>query len=162
MAVFFSSTELIDIAVGIETSGAAFYDVLANSAGDKKAREAYKYLADNEREHIKIFQNMNAGASEYPSPESYTEEYADYLGTLVDSAVFVNDKAARKMARQVANEAEAIEIGIRAEKDSILFYSAIRDLVRRTDSKLIGKVIEEERSHLTNLSDLRQSLGNQR
>jgi len=103
MAVFFSSTELIDIAVGIEKSGAAFYDVLANSAGDKKAREAYKYLADNEREHIKIFQNMNAGAGEYPSPESYTEEYADYLDTLVDSAVFVNDKAARKMARQVAN-----------------------------------------------------------
>ena len=160
MAVFFSSTELIDIAVAIEKSGAAFYDALANSAKDKKPRDTYKYLADNEREHIKIFQNMNAGVSEYPSPESYTEEYADYLGILIDSAVFVNNKAARKMARQVANEAEAIEIGIRAEKDSILFYSAIRDLVRRTDSKLIGKVIEEERSHLTNLSYLRQSLGN--
>jgi rubrerythrin len=156
--IFFFGRELVEIAIGVERNGAAFYDSLSKSTKDEIARGAYKYLADKEREHIEIFQKMLASVSEYQPPETYTEEYDLYLKALVDSAIFSDDQVAREMAQRAGSDAEAIQIGLRAEKDSILFYSEMRDLVRRSDREVIDNIIEEERSHLRQLSDLRKSL----
>ena len=158
MAVFFSGRELIDIAIGIEKSGLAFYDSLATAKRDRKIEGIFRHLAGKEKEHIEAFQNMIGPAAEYPNLEPYTEDYAVYLNTLVDSAVFKNERTAREMAQRAASEFEAIETGIRAEKDSILFYSAIQDLVHRADAELINGIIREEKSHLAQLSDLKHTV----
>src|SRR4030042_3467704 len=151
MGILISGSELAQIAIGIERSGAAFYDSLAKSARDATALGVYKSLADKEREHIQIFQGVLNQLGDYRPPDTYTEEYDLYLKALVDSAVFSDDKVAREMAQKAGSDAEAIQIGLGAEKDSILFYSEIRDLVRRPDREVINKVIEEEKSHLRQL-----------
>jgi rubrerythrin len=142
----------------VERNGTAFYDSLANLTRDEMARGAYKHLADKERGHIEIFQNMLGSVGEYQPPETYTEEYDLYLKALVDSAVFNDDQITREMAQNAGSDAEAIQIRLRAGKDSILFYSEMRDLVRRSDREVIDKIIEEERAHLRQLSDLKKSL----
>ena len=96
--------------------------------------------------------------ADYRPPETYTEEYDLYLRALVDSRVFADDKIAYDMAQRVASDAETIQIALGAEKDSILFYSEMREFVRRSDRELISNIIEEERSHLRQLSELRESL----
>ena len=154
MGIFFSGSELVNIAIGIERSGAAFYDTLAKSARNEASRVIYEYLALEEKKHIEIFQNMLGSLADYTPPETYTEEYDRYLKALIDSAVFRDDQTAREMAQKSASEAEAIQIAISAEKDSILFYSNLRELVRRSDREAVDKIIEEERSHLRQLSDL--------
>ncbi len=161
MGILFSGSELVDIAIGIERKGVAFYDSLATSTRDTIARGAYKYLADKEREHIGIFQNMLGSVSEYQPSENYTEESDQYLKALVDSAVFSDDQVAREMAQKVGSDAEAIQIALGAEKDSILFYSEMRGLVRHSDREVIDKITEEERSHLRQLSDLKKGLSKQ-
>lgn len=161
MSMSISSSELTKIAVGIERNGAAFYDSLAKSIEGVIARDVYKYLANKEREHITIFQNMLNHIGEYQPPETYTEEYDLYLNALVDSSVFSNELVAQQMAQKVTSEAEAIQIGLGAEKDSILFYSEMRNLVRRSDHEIMDKILEEERSHLRKLSDLKKSLSKQ-
>ena len=158
MGVFFSGSELVDIAIGIERNGVSFYDSLVKSAGNEIAKGVYAYLADEERKHIKVFQIMLDSVTDYRPPETYTEEYDLYLKALVDSAVFSDDQVAREMAQKAGSEAEAIQIACRAEKDSILFYSEMRDLVRQSDREVVNKIIEEERSHLRQLSDLKKSL----
>ena len=158
MGIFFSGSELMDIAIGIEQSGAAFYDSLAKSAKNEASRGIYEYLAGEEKKHIEIFQGMLASITDYRLPETYTEEYDLYLKSLVDSAVFTDDQAAREMAQRVASDAEAIQIALGAEKDSILFYTNLRDLVRRSDCEVVDKIIGEEKSHLTQLSELKKSL----
>jgi rubrerythrin len=158
MGVFFSGRELIDIAIGIERNGAAFYHSLAESTGNEMAKGAYEYLAGEELKHIKVFQSMLGSVADYRPPETYTEEYDLYLRALVNSWVFTDDQIARDMAQRVASDAEAIQIALGAEKDSILFYSEMREFVRRSDRELISKIIEEERSHLRQLSELRESL----
>ena len=62
------------------------------------------------------------------------------------------------MARKVNSDAEALQIAMGAEKDSILFYVEVRDLVRRSERKLVGKIIEEEKSHLRQLMEIKKSL----
>lgn len=159
MGIHFSGKETIDIAVGIEASGAAFYDQLAESTKETGTKVMYTKLADREREHAKTFQNMLNPAGDYVDFGPYDEEYATYLKTLVDSAVFKNERSAREAARNVASESEALETGIQAEKDSILFYSAIQGLVRRTDEDIVGAIIKEEKAHLAQLSDMKTKLG---
>jgi rubrerythrin len=158
MGVFFSGRELIDIAIGIERNGAAFYHSLAQSTSNEIAKVVYEYLAGEELKHIQVFQSMLSSVADYRPPETYTEEYDLYLRALVDSRVFTDDQIAYDMAQRVAGDAEAIQIALGAEKDSILFYSEMREFVRRSDRELITKIIEEERSHLRQLSELKRSL----
>jgi len=158
MAIFFSGSELVNIAIGIEKSGLAFYQSLVKKEKDVMARGAYKYLAEMEEKHIKTFQSMLGAVGEYKPPEMYTEEYDLYLKALVDSAVFTDDKVAREMAEKAASSAEAIQIALGAEKDSILYYSEMRNLVRERDREVVNRIIEEEKSHLRQLSDLKKKL----
>ena len=159
MAIFFSGSELVNIAIGIERNGLAFYQSLLKAEKNVMARGAYKYLADMEEQHIKTFQKMLNTVEEYGHPEIYTEEYDLYLRALVDSAVFTDDKVAREMAENARSSAEAIQIALGAEKDSILFYYDMRNLVRERDREMVDKIIEEEKSHLSRLSDLKKGLG---
>jgi len=158
MAIFFSGSELVNIAIGIERSGIAFYQSLAKAEKHEMARDAYNYLAEMEEKHVETFQSMLGAVSGYKTPEMYTEEYDLYLKALVDSAVFTDDRVAREMAEKAASSAEAIQIGLAAEKDSILFYSEMRNLVRERDREVVDGIIEEEKSHLRQLSDLKKKL----
>ena len=158
MGIFFSGRELIEIAIGIEKNGAIFYDSLAGSTKNPRARDTYKNLADKEREHAVVFQEMLDSAGESKPPETYTEQYNLYLRALIDSLVFADDKVSLKMAQNVNSDAEAIQIGIGAEKDSILFYVEVKELVRRSDRKVVAKIIEEERAHLRQLTEVKKGL----
>jgi rubrerythrin len=158
MGVFFSGREIIDIAIGIERNGASFYHSLAESAGSEIAKGVYEYLAGEELKHIEVFQSMLGSVTDYRPPETYTEEYDLYLRALIDSSVFSDDQTAYDIAQRVASDAEAIQIALGMEKDSILFYSEIWDLVRESDREVVNKIIKEERSHLRQLSDLKKSL----
>ena len=161
MGLFFSGSELVNIAVGIERSGAAFYDSLAQSAKDEKSRSMWKYLVLEETKHIEIFQRMLGSLSDYAPPETYTEEYDLYLKALIDSAVFRNDEAARAMTQKAGSASEAIMIALSAEKDSILFYLNLRELVLRPQREAVDKVIEEEKAHVRQLSDLLKGFSKQ-
>ncbi len=154
MGLFFTGSELANIAVGIEQSGAAYYDSLAQSAKDDKSRSMWEYLALEEKKHIEIFQRMLGSLSDYAPPETYTEEYDLYLRALIYSAVFRNDEVARAMAQKADNASEAIMIALSAEKDSILFYLNLRELVLRPQREAVDQVIEEEKAHVRQLSAL--------
>ena len=158
MGVLFSGRELINIAIGIEINGLAFYEALLKVEKDTIARGAYKYLANMEEQHIKTFQSMLNTVGDEVHPEIYTEEYDLYLKALIDSAVFTNDQVAREMAENARGSAEAIQIALGAEKESILFYYEMRDLVHERARETVDKIIEEEKSHLKRLSDLKKNL----
>ena len=52
MAVFFSGSELLEIAVGIERNGMAFYQALADKTGNRDVRDMYDHLAGEEKKHL--------------------------------------------------------------------------------------------------------------
>ena len=159
MGVFFSGRELLNVAVGIEKNGAAFYDTLAASAKHAAARRLYRHLADKEREHIGIFQNMLGLVGDYEPPDTLTDEYQSYFRALVDTLIFTDDRLPADVAREVSSDTEAIQVALGVEKDSILLYTEMRNLVRKAQRAVVVRVIEEERGHLRELRDLRKSLG---
>jgi rubrerythrin len=156
MAVF-TAGELFEIAVGIERNGVAYYDSLSQLAGDPELKRTYEQLARMEKLHAGQFQEMRAkaGVSGPVVPEPDEAEYGAYLKALIDSSVFTDDKVARELARRASGPAEALQLALGAEKDSILFYSAMRDLVPRFDRDAVDSIIREERQHISELSALK-------
>jgi len=158
MSISFSGSELINIAIGIERRGIVFYDIMASSTKNAAARELFHYLADMERDHIQTFQGMLAEADKYqPSPDQ-AGEYTAYLQALVDSAVFSDDLVTSEMATRAESDIEALELAIRAEKDSILFYYEMKDVMPQRAKPTVNKIIAEEKSHLRQLSELKKKL----
>ena len=158
MSIAFSGTELINIAIGIERRGIVFYDIMAKSTENAIARDTFQSLADMERAHVQTFQNMLTEASKYQVPETYAEEYTAYLQALVDSAIFTDDMITSEMATKAESDIEALELAISGEKDSILFYYEMKDIVPQPAQSTVNRIIAEEKSHLRQLSELKKKL----
>jgi rubrerythrin len=157
MSISFSGSELINIAIGIEGRGIAFYEAMASSTKNANAAEVFRYLADMEREHMQTFQGLLAEADKFKISEA-TGEYAVYLKALVDSAVFSDELIATKLAKGAESDVAALELAIGAEKDSILFYYEMREIMPQQAQATVNKIIAEEKSHLKQLSELKKKL----
>lgn len=158
MSISFSGSELINIAIGIEGRGIVFYDVMAKSTQNDAAREVFNYLSDMEREHIEIFKGMLAEADKYQFQADESGQYSAYLKALVDSAVFSDDLVTSEMAAQAENDIAALELAMRAEKDSILFYYEMKEVMPQRAQATVNRIIAEEKSHLRQLSELKRKL----
>jgi rubrerythrin len=158
MSISFSGSELINIAIGIEGRGIVFYDVMAKSTQNEAAREVFNYLADMERDHIETFKNMLEEADKFQVPADENGQYTAYLRALVDSAVFSDDLVTSEMAAQAESDTAALELAIRAEKDSILFYYEMKEVMPQRAQATVNKIIAEEKSHLRQLSELKNKL----
>lgn len=158
MSITFSPNEFIEIAIGIERRGIAFYDIMTKSTESDAAREIFQRLSDMEREHIKTFESMLTDAEAQPPAESYPGEYAAYLQALVDSAVFTDDMITSELATQADSDIEAMELAIGAEKDSILFYYEMRDIMPRKAQPTVDRILAEEKSHLEALTRIKKLL----
>ena len=158
MSISLSGSELISLAIDIERRGIAFYDIMARTAENDATRETFRYLVEMEREHVRTFQDMLNNAEKSKLSRDHTQSKAIYLQALADSAVFTEDMATGETAAQVASDIGALELGISAEKDSILFYYELRDILAEPPGDEIGKIIDEEKQHLSQLSALKDRL----
>ncbi len=161
MGIFFSGRELAEVAVAIERNGAAFYDTLARTTGDDRVRAVYDYLAGEERKHIRIFQGILDSLGEDIAGETYSGEHALYVKSLADSRVFTSDETAMEVAERAQSDAEALHLALSIEKDSLLFYWEMKDLVRGVDQGAVDRLMVEERSHIRQLTELKAQIEEQ-
>lgn len=80
------------------------------------------------------------------------------MKALVEHITFIGDKVLAETEKKVSTDTEAIHIALGFEKDSILFLSDMRPLVREADRRVVDKVLKEERSHLRQLCALQEEL----
>lgn len=158
MSIAFSPGELINIAIGIERSGITFYDIMARTTDSEMAREIFEEFVAMERQHLNLFQDMLAGTDKRLTPETSTSEYSGYLQALIDDAVFTNDAIMSEMVTQADSDIKALEVGISAEKDSILFYHEMKDIMPGPTLPVLDRIIAEEKSHLQQLTALKKKL----
>jgi rubrerythrin len=158
MAIFFAGSELLEIAINIERNGMAFYQAMADKTRKGDVKDIYTYLAGEEKKHLDTFQGMSDSLGQAKPTETYGDEYMLYLKSLVDSVVFTNVTEAQQKASKISNEIEAVDTGIQAEKDSILFYMELQNQVRERDRELVLTVLDEEKNHLRQLWELKKKL----
>ena len=91
-------------------------------------------------------------------PESYPGELRNYLEAFVEREVFDDPETASKRVRKIKNSVEAIETALEFEKKSILFYSGMKSLVRRSEAEQVDRVIAEEHQHVRRLQAFRREI----
>ena len=116
------------------------------------------HLAEAERVHTETFRGMLATIEKYTPSEDQLREYNDYIHALVNNAVFTDEMATSELATHLDSEVEAVDIGINAEKDSILFYYIMKEIMPASGMPVLGKILNEEKSHLSQLNELKKNM----
>jgi rubrerythrin len=155
MAEFFNAADVLGAAVEMERRGKAAYRVLARSAGDDQLKMFFENLAVEEARHEEVFSAMAGRAGMVELPAWSTEaEYKDYLAALLDShALFATGQSEALFSGAVSLE-EAVQAAMKLEKDSMLFFQEMLQLVPGSEHGQIQKCLEEERGLLRRLAAL--------
>jgi len=146
MSFDFSADEVFEMAEQLEQNGAKFYRNSAADIPDEKNKKILLDLADMEDEHEKIFADMRASLTA-EEKESRTfdpeEETLAYLKALVDTRVFF------KKEIDTSSMKEILKAALVAEKDSIVFFMGLKEMVPENLGKnRLEGIIKEEMSHI--------------
>ncbi len=148
-----SGSEMLTVAMNIESNGYGFYDEAAGAAGRRETREIFERLRDEEAEHLATFKEMKASMGDSAGVEYFgiDGDMASYLGTLVETGIF--KKPGRAAVRRL-DEVKALEMAVAAEKDSVLFYDeALASSVNPEAKKAITEIIGVEKRHIITLAN---------
>ena len=156
MSFAFNADDVFEMAEQIERNGAKFYRRAAETVQDAETREKLLGLAVMEDGHEKVFAAMRKELTiEEMTPTAFDPdgELALYLRALADVHVF-DTKA--ELSSHLDGKEPAHNIlmtAIDLEKDSIVFYLGIREMVpEQMGRKRIDGIIKEEMSHITLLN----------
>jgi rubrerythrin len=157
VTVPFNADEIFEIAEQIESNGAGFYRRAAQALADAQVRQKLLDLAAMEEEHQQTFAAMRAELSEEerrPSAPDPWGEVTWYLQGIADGSVFdVKADPAKRLTGKETRE-DIIRTAIGLEKDSIVLYLGMKDMVpERLGKGRIDDIIREEMGHIAVLSE---------
>lgn len=155
MAHFFHANEIAKMAVTIEQKGQKFYQQAARSAKTSSVKELFVYLAEEESKHEAIFTALmeSLGTVELPAWSSQ-EEYAQYIDALIESHTLFVGEGPEKLVADAADEREVIRLAMSFEKDTVLFFMEMENLVPDADKPAVHQCVEEERLHIRRLAEM--------
>ena len=151
MSLAFTATEIFAMAEQIERNGARFYRTAAGQVEDPAATDLLLEFAAMEDDHLKTFSAMRAvlstdekkGATFDPEGEAGL-----YLAALANTKVFFEKDVVTSGLQGFFKSA------LVAEKDSILFYLGMRDLVPESlGAGRVEEIIREEMRHVRILGE---------
>ena len=162
MAIVFNADEIFEMAIRIENNGAAFYRKAASLQSDTKNQKFLEGLAKMEDQHQRIFTDMRTTLTEKDkSPKVFDpdNEVSQYLAAMADT---MGGEGSPSVADALTGDEtleEILKTAVGLEKDSILFYLGIKDLIPpRSGQDRIDEIIKEERRHVVQLSNLLEKL----
>lgn len=156
MSIRYNADEVFEMAEQIERNGAKFYRRAAELASDSSTSEMVLELAAMEDDHEKTFAEMRTDLSERerkPMVFDPDDELALYLQAMADKHVFNvgEDPSDRLSGGQSRDDVLRMAIGL--EKDSIVFYMGLKELVpERLGQGRLDRIIQEEYGHINTLS----------
>jgi len=158
MAYVFNADEILQMAIQIEENGAAFYRKAAEFQTDASDQDFLKRLAVMEDSHKVTFAEMKGQITELEKSKTVFDpqgELSVYLSAMVDSHGGEGSPDAINSLTGKETMEEIISTAIGLEKDSILFYLGLRDLVPpKFGRDKIDDIIREERKHIVQLTYL--------
>jgi rubrerythrin len=146
MSYDFNADDIFEMALQMERNGAKFYKDAAAGLGESKSQGFLLDLARMEEAHEKTFAKLRedlSGSEKDATVFDPSGESVLYLKALADTRVFFEKKV------DVSSFKEILKAAITAEKDSIVFYLGMKDLVPEKLGKTrIDDIIREEMGHI--------------
>ena len=159
MEKIFNPKELLTMAIQIEKNGFTYYCRMAEGTKNPDVKKIFEQLAKAEKQHITDFKLIEESLApdEFQIPDDYlTPDIDQYLCSLSDGEVFSNLTDVAEVAGKIQSDRQAILHAISFEKDSIIFFHEIHDLlsVEAPNRKAVGELIPQEKIHMAGLYTL--------
>jgi rubrerythrin len=151
MAITFNVDEIFEMAEQIEKNAAGFYRQAAKRTSDQEVQKMFVHLAAMEDSHNKIFHEMRKQfGPEENEPSTYDPENQAilYLQAMADSHGTEGRKSRTEKLTGNETMRQIFEIAVAAEKDSVVFYTAIKEMVGAAGREKVDIIIDEELGHL--------------
>jgi len=150
MSYDFNAEEIFKMAEQIERNGGIFYRTAAENVDNPEEKAFLLELAGMEDDHEKTFTAMRKSLTQADKSATVFDpngEAEQYLMALADTRVFFEKAIDTSSMEAILKDA------ITAEKDSIVFYLGMKDLVPDPIGKdKMDAIIKEEMSHIKQLS----------
>ena len=150
MSYEFSADDIFEMAEQMERNGAKFYRTAAENVADPLAKELLIGLAVMEDEHEKTFASLRADLSEKEKAATVFDPEGEstlYLRALADTRVFFEKEI------DISSMKDILKAAVEAEKDAIVFYLGMKDLVPdKLGRDKLDIIIKEEMGHIRILS----------
>lgn len=146
----FNADEIFQMAEQLERNGSRFYRNAAETTALPEESALLLKLAAMEEEHEKTFQSMRSELGDLEKTALAFDpdgEAALYLRALADTRVFFEKKIDTRSLKEI------LKAAIEAEKESILFYLGMREVVPgKLGKSRLDDIITEEMGHIRLLS----------
>ncbi|MFO7838580.1 MAG: ferritin family protein [Desulfosalsimonadaceae bacterium] len=150
MAFDFNAKDIFEMAKEIERNGAAFYKSAAEKVEKPEQKNLLLDLAKMEEEHEETFIKMERDLSGKEQNETIFDPEKDafqYLKALAQTRVFFKKEVDTSSMEAI------LKTALGAEKDSIVFYVGMKELVPEKFGKnRLDGIIKEEMNHVRMLS----------
>ena len=153
----FTADDAMEVAIKLEENGQNFYNRMAEKFDDPEVKKLFTFLKEEEIKHRETYTAMLSKLGKNQTMENYPEEYNAYLKAYAEKIIFSPQKLEEEISR-INDEKTALNFAIGAELETILYYEEIKKMVSEKEKKLIEKVIEEERKHFIQLTNLERSI----
>ncbi|MFO7638804.1 MAG: ferritin family protein [bacterium] len=155
MPLKYTGPEVLEMAVETERGGKLFYEQVAAATRNEELRRTFRFLAEEELKHIAVFQDIANSLTERPEEMPYHwEEAIPYLDAIVDSRYFLGKDKALALVKSATTPREAVEHALGFEKETLLFYTELLNLVAERNKPAVARLIAEEKAHVVKLNHL--------
>jgi len=150
----FSVREVVEQAIQTERLGREFYSKMADKFHDRsELKKLFELLASHETRHGESFEDLRSRLTDR-EPEGWYEVTL-YLRALVDSEFFLGKDKCLPSLEHVKTAAEAIDFALCFERETLLYYYALREALQ--EKEVIDAIIGEEKGHIVWLNNLKKS-----
>jgi rubrerythrin len=160
MVYAFNANEILDLAIRIEENGGRFYRKAAQLQSDPENQALLDQLANMEAHHKLTFETMKKSLSEAGKTATVfdpLDESGQYLAAMADAHGGEGSPAIADTLTGKESMVQIIDIAIGLEKESILFYLGLKDMVPpKYGQEKLDQIIREEQRHITQLSAFRK------
>lgn len=151
-------SELIHFGMQIEERGFKFFQGMAASVADPDVKKVFEQLSDEEEKHYNLFEKMMNEVNTYDPPEYYMDEYEAYVWLLANNHILTGKADPEQYLEKVKTPMDAVDMAIGIEKDTLLFFIALKKIVYNEGQKVIEMLIDQENLHVKSLLELKRKL----
>jgi rubrerythrin len=150
-----TARDIIRIALDVEQTGMHSYQEMKQATQDQELNKLLEYLEKEESEHVSLFSNMFKDIEIDPAsmPDPSFEDQV-YLDSILKSTVFEGPQAGIKRAKEAKTPIDILKLSLQFERDAMLFWAKLFNMVRPEDHNLIQKLIEQENQHVRDIESL--------
>ncbi len=156
-AAMFSANQMIDIAIQTEQAGRAFYEAAVQHSDEPQVKSLCQWLGEEELVHEQTFRHMGQNLPPEIEPREWPTERAEFIDALLGSRFMPKPEQAQALVEGMSAQ-DILDFALNFEKDTIIFFYEMRDMVPDSVVDKVNEIIAEEKAHVSRITKAKAAL----